>query len=220
MLANKGEKPIKDYFNKAYPIFREKGLKVIFYLLLNKKNIRGTYRDIVDATGVSIGTVKNIIDGMKHAQFARVEGNIRILTDTDRLLMLWATNYGMILKPTLKQARYAFRDEEKRRNWKRMTLPDGMVWGGEPAAAFMDGFLTPGEFTIYTEVPAANLMKTGSVIPDAKGEIIIYEKFWSGDNYMNVAPAILTYADLMDTVNGRCIEAAQKIKENELEYLL
>lgn len=220
MLANKGEKPIEDVMPKAYPIFLEKGLKVIFYLLLDKKNIGRPYRDIMDATGVSIGTVKNIIDGMIYQQFARVERNKRFLTNTDRLLMLWATNYGHIMKPRLLQTRFAFRDEEKREKWNAMTLPDGMMWGGEPAAALTDGFLTPGEFSIYTDVPAATLMKTGAVIPDANGEITVYEKFWKDEEATNVTPAILTYADLMDTANSRCIEAAQKIKEYELKYLL
>ena len=63
-------------------------------------------------------------------------------------------------------------------------------------------------------------MKTGAVIPDANGEITVYEKFWTGKDATNVTPAILTYADLMDTANSRCIEAAQKIKEYELKYLL
>ncbi|MCM1141794.1 MAG: type IV toxin-antitoxin system AbiEi family antitoxin [Muribaculum sp.] len=220
LLANKGEKAIAENIPKAYPIFLEKGLKVIFYLLLDKENISRTYRDIMDATGVSIGTVKNIIDGMIYQQFARVEGNKRFLTNTNRLMMLWATNYGQILKPKLLQSRFTFRDEEKRRNWKAMTLPDGMMWGGEPAAALTDGFLTPGEFTIYTDVPAAILMKTGAAIPDANGEITVYQKFWKDEEATNVTPAILTYADLMDTANSRCIEAAQKIKDNELKYLL
>ena len=220
MLANKGEKPIEENMPKAYPIFLEKGLKVIFYLLLDKKNIGRPYRDIMDATGVAIGTVKNIIDGLLYQQFARVEGNKRFLTNADRLLMLWATNYGLILKPKLLQTRFAFRDEEKRKNWKEMTLPDGMIWGGEPAAALTDGFLTPGEFAIYTDVPAATLMKTGAVIPDTDGDITVYERFWVGEDTSNVTPAILTYADLMDTANGRCIEAAQNIKGNELKYLL
>lgn len=124
------------------------------------------------------------------------------------------------MQPRLLQTRFAFRDEEKRKNWKAMPLPDGMIWRGEPAAALTDGFLTPGEFTIYAGIPAATLMKTGTVIPDANGEITVYEKFWTGKEATNVTPAILTYADLIDTVNSRCIEAAQKIKEHELKYLL
>lgn len=219
MIANKGEKPVEDTTAKAYPIFLEKGLKVIFYLLLDKKNVGRPYREIMDATGVAIGTVKNIIDGMIYQQFVRVENNKRFLTNTDRLLMLWATNYGQNLKPKLLQTRFAFRNEENRRNWENLILPDGMVWGGETAAAHTDGFITPGEFTIYTDAPAATLMKTGAVIPDTDGEITVYQKFWTGADVKTV-PAVLIYADLMDTANGRCIEAAQKIKENELKYLL
>ena len=63
----------------------------------------------MDATGVAIGTVKNIIDGLVYQQFARIEGNKRFLTNADRLLMLWATNYGQILKPKLLHTRFAFR---------------------------------------------------------------------------------------------------------------
>lgn len=219
MLANKGEKPVEDTTARAYPIFLEKGLKVIFYLLRDKKNIGRSYREIMDATGVAIGTVKNIIDGMIYQQFVRVEKNKRFLTNTDRLLMLWATNYGQNLKPKLFQTRFAFRNENKRRNWENLGLPEGMLWGGETAGALADGFITPGEFTIYTDVPAATLMKTGAVIPDTDGEITVYQKFWKGEDAKTV-PAVLIYADLMDTANGRCIEAAQKIKENELKYLL
>lgn len=219
MLANKGEKPVEDTTAKAYPIFLEKGLKVIFYLLLDKQNVARPYREIMDATGVAIGTVKNVIDGLIYQQFVRVEKNKRFLTNTDRLLMLWATNYGLNLKPKLFQTRFAFRDEERRRNWKHLELPDGMLWGGEPAAALNDGFIAPGEFTVYADVPAATLMKTGAVVPDAYGEIAVYQKFWKGKDAKTV-PALLIYADLMDTANGRCIEAAQKIKDNELKYLL
>lgn len=219
MLANKGEKPVEDTTAKAYPIFLEKGLKVIFNLLLEKQNVGRPYREIMDATGVAIGTVKNVIDGLIYQQFVRVEKNKRFLTNTDRLLMLWATNYGLNLKPKLFQTRFAFRNEERRRNWKHLELPEGMLWGGEPAAALNDGFIAPGEFTVYTDIPAATLMKTGAVIPDAYGEIAVYQKFWKCTDAETV-PALLIYADLMDTANGRCIEAAQKIKENELKYLL
>lgn len=219
MIANKGEKPVEYITAKAYPIFLEKGLKVIFYLLLDKKNVGRPYREIMDATEVAIGTVKNIIDGLIYQQFVRVENNKRFLINTDRLLMLWATNYGQNLKPKLIQTRFTFRNEENRRNWEKLVLPAGMVWGGETAAALTDGFITPGEFTIYTNAPAATLMKTGAVIPDADGEIAVYQKFWTGADVRTV-PAALIYSDLMDTANGRCIEAAQKIKENELKYLL
>ena len=218
MLANKGEKRIEDPKAKAYPIFLDKGLRVICYLLQDKSNVRAPYRTIMDMTEVAIGTVKNTIDGMIYQQFIRVENNKRFLANTERLLQLWAYNYGQSLKPKLLQSRFAFRNDEKRRKWATTELPDGMYWGGEPAAALTDGYITPGEFTIYTEVAAATLMKTGAVIPDAEGEITVYQKFWKGGDAKTV-PAVLIYADLIDSTNSRCIEAAQKIKENELKYL-
>ncbi len=128
MIVNKGEKPVEYITAKAYPIFLEKGLKVIFYLLLDKKNVGRPYREIMDATEVAIGTVKNIIDGLIYQQFVRVENNKRFLINTDRLLMLWATNYGQNLKPKLIQTRFTFRNEENRRNWEKLVLPAGMVW--------------------------------------------------------------------------------------------
>lgn len=217
-LANKGEKPIADIKFRPAKFFTDKGLRVIFYLLLDKKNITNSYREIVDATGVSIGTVKNIIDGLISLQFVHIENGRRFLKNTDRLLSLWASNFEVTLKPKLFLTRFVFRNEEKRKDWEHMKLPDGMLWGGESAASITDGYLTPGEFTIYTEIPSAILMKTGAVVPDPNGEIAIYRKFWTANDSKTV-PAILTYADLIATSNGRCIEAAQKIKDNELKYL-
>lgn len=218
-LSNKGEKPIVNKVGKAYPIFGEKGLKIIFYLLLDKRNVNQPYREIVEATGVAIGTVKNIIDGMIYHDFVRVEGRKRFLVNIDRLLALWSANYDLTLKPKLLLAKFAFRNQNGLNEWEQMVLPKDMVWGGEPAASLTDGFITPGYFTIYTDVPAAMLMKTGMVLPDQFGNIAVYKKFWKDEIPSNTTPALLTYADLINTANGRCIEAAQKLKENELKYL-
>lgn len=220
MLANRGETPVADINPpNTYPIFKEAGIKVIFYFLLDKSNIGKRFRDIQEATGVSIGTVKNIIDGMVYQNFARVEGRKRFLSNIDRLLMLWSANYGQNLKPKLFLTRMTFRDNDVRNEWQRLGLPEGMYWGGEAAAALTNGYMNPGEFIVYTEVAAPMIMKTGVVKPDKNGDIIIYKRFWI-DNCNNLtAPAVLTYADLMDTGNGRCIETAQKMKENELAYL-
>ena len=217
--ANKGEKPVDVIKEKAYPIFKEAGIKVIFYLLCDRQNINKPYREIQDATGVAIGTVKNIIDGMVYHQFAKIEGRKRFLINIDRLLMLWTANYGQTLKPKLFLTRMAFRDKALQNEWQRITLPAGMMWGGEAAAAKTDGYLEPGKYTIYTDVPAPMLIKTGAVVPAADGNIAVYKTFWKVDTIQETVPPILTYADLMETGNGRCIEEAKKMKENELKYL-
>lgn len=100
------------------------------------------------------------------------------------------------------------------KRFKELELPTGMYWGGEPAAALATEFMNPEEFTIYTEVPARLLIKTGAVKPDNDGDIFVYKKFWKGNDEKPTVPAVLTYADLMETGNGRCIETAQKMKKN------
>lgn len=94
-----------------------------------------------------------------------------------------------------------------------------MLWGGEPAAALIDNYLTPGNFTLYTERAPATLMKSGEVVPAADGAIAIYKKFWKDDIARETVPPVLIYADLIDSGNSRCIEAAKSIRDNDLKYL-
>lgn len=55
--------------------------------------------------------------------------------------------------------------------------------------------------------------------PDDEGEVFVYKKFWSSVEQSLVTPALLIYADLMGSGNSRNIEAAQRIYNNELQYL-
>ena len=130
---------------------------------------------------------------------------------------LWVSNYNEVLKPKLLVGTMAFRTEENRSEWKNIALPKGMSWGGEPAANLTDGYLQPGLFDIYTEIPAAHLVRTGVVKQDANGEIHLYNKFWNWETDNRTVPAILIYADLMGSGNSRCLEAAQRILRNELK---
>lgn len=72
-------------------------------------------------------------------------------------------------------------------------------------------------FDIYTDIPDANLMKTGMVKQNDNGEIRIYQKFWRWKTENHLAPLILIYADLMDSGNSRCIEMAERLLDNGLK---
>lgn len=209
-VTNKGEKNIfaKD---KVYPIFQEASLKVIFYLLQDKKNVNKAYREIQEKTGVALGTVKNVIDELISRKFIIVTDNGRRLINHKSLLDLWVENFNLVLKPKLLLSKMSFRSAEQALNWKEMLLPEGMYWSGEGAAQIIDNYLIAEEFDIYTEVPAAYLMKTGCVKSDMNGEIKVYQKFWKWDTENNLAPLILIYADLMGSGNSRCLEAANRL---------
>ena len=214
-LTNKGEKNV--FANeKAYPVFQDAGIKVIFYLLQDKNNANKAYREIQEKTGVALGTVKNVIDELVTRNFILVTDKGRILKNQKALLDRWVENYNQVLKPKLLLGKMAFRTNGQRTKWLAMELPEGMYWGGESAAQMIDNYLEPGAFEIYTDVPTAYLMKTGFVKMDADGEIKIYQKFWKWETENHLVPLILVYADLMGSSNSRCLEAANRLMEHGL----
>lgn len=196
-------------------VFRTAGLKVLYYLLLNPSNIRKTFRDIQEQTGVSLGTVKNVIDSLE-PNFSFVSGKTRNLKNGKDLLNLWTEGYNQVLKPGLLLSRMAF-VKGIQQQWQDLQLPEGIVWGGECGAYLIDGYLTPGLFELYTEQPSNVLLKTGKMVPAVDGNILVYQKFWKTPSY-GISPVVV-YADLMGSGDGRCIEEAQRILDNDLPHL-
>ena len=204
-LTNKGEKNTL-MAEKPYPAFQEAGLKVIFYLLQEFANVNRPYREIQKATGVSLGAIKNVFDVLVERNFILMTSSKRTLKNINALLNLWTEN-----------GRMTFRTNEQRIKWLAMELPDGMYWGGESGANMVDSYLEPGAFDIYTQIPAAHLLKTGFVRFDETGEIRIYKKFWNWETENHLVPPILTYADLIGSGNSRCIEMAERLLNNGLK---
>ena len=215
-LTNKGEKNTL-MAEKPYPAFQEAGLKVIFYLLQEFTNVNKPYREIQKATGVSLGAIKNVFDVLVERNFILMTSSKRILKNINALLNLWTENYNQVLKPKLLLSRMTFRTNEQRIKWLAMDLPDGMYWGGESGANMVDSYLEPGAFDIYTQIPAARLLKTGFVRFDETGEIRIYKKFWNWETKNHLVPPVIIYADLIGSGNSRCIEMAERLLNNELK---
>jgi len=215
-LTNKGEKNIYSG-KKAYPAFQEAGLKVIFYLLQDITNVNKPYREIQNATGVSLGAIKNVLNVLVERNFILLSNSKRSLKNKNALFNLWVENYNLVLKPRLLLGKMSFRTGEQRIKWSAMELPDGMYWGGESGANMVEPYLEPAVFDIYTDVPAAHLLKTGFVKQDENGEIRIYQKFWKWETEAHLVPLILIYADLMGSGNSRCQEMAERLLDDGLK---
>lgn len=215
-LSNKGEKNVYSG-EKTYPIFQEAGLKVIFYLLQDAVNVNKPYREIQTATGVSLGAIKNVLDVLAERNFIFLANCKRILKNKNALLNLWVENYNQTLKPKLLLGKMSFRTNEQRTKWLAMELPAGMYWGGESGANMVESYLEPGAFDIYTDIPVANLLKTGFVRQDENGDIRIYRKFWKWETENHLVPLMLIYADLLGSGNSRCQEMAERLLDHGLE---
>ena len=194
--------------------FNEAGLKVIFYFLLDEANISKPYRVISKETGLSLGTINNVMEELQRNQFVFSTPQRRILKNKRGLLDLWQTHYNQKLKPKLMIKEMDFVDSESWENWERIILPEGMYWGGEGGAYILNHYMIPEQFDIYTETPSIKLMMTKKVRFQENGRIKLYQKFWKGIWHEKVAPKILVYADLLGSGNSRCIEAAKKLVEN------
>lgn len=194
--------------------FHEAGLKVIFYFLLNEGNINKPYRQIKEETGLSLGTIKNVVEELTNDLYVMSTPTGRFLKNRKELLDVWQTHYNQSLKPKLMVKEMNFTDAECRREWEKIALPDGACWGGEGGAYIIDHYLMAEQFDIYTEVPSIKLMMTKKMRFEENGCIRVYQKFWKGGENDKVAPKILIYADLMGSGNSRCIEAAQRLIEH------
>ena len=94
---------------------------------------------------------------------------------------------------------------------KNIKLRNGTVWGSEPAAALLTNYLQPQIFTLYTTETTAALMRQYRLVPNPKGNIEVYKKFWNDDldSSPNTAPELLVYADLINSQDGRNIDTAK-----------
>ena len=192
----------------------EGAVKLIYRFLSDKSFIGKAYRTISSETGLSLGTIKNTIEELTNRQFVMHTDKGRKLINEDKLLELWVQAYNQTIRPKLLLRRMSFRTDEMRSRWQEMNLPEGMAWGGDCGANLTDGYLIPGSFEIYTSKPSAMLMTTGMVMPNENGEIVLYQKFWNGDDETTVAPKLIIYADLMNSGDSRQIEAAQRLIKN------
>lgn len=194
--------------------FNEAGLRLILYFLLDQANVSKTYRAIHNDAEVSLGTIKNTIESLMKRKFITIHDGKRMLINRDDFIELWQQSYNAVMKPKLFMGKMRFISNEAKRDWTSIILPDGMSWGGESGANLIDGYLMPENLTIYSDVPIRQLLTTRKVMPSRRGDISVYRKCWKGNDLHNLAPKLIIYADLMGSGDSRCLEAAQRLKDN------
>lgn len=200
--------------------FTKTGLKVVYLLLLDNTWVNKTYREIAERTDTGIGNITNIFNGLKDEGFLiPLTKDTYIMENKKKLLEKWIMAYEKQLKPNLVIGTYRFVDKVNFFNWKGIQLKQGeTLWGGEPAGDIYTNYLRPEELTLYTAEPRNELMKNYRLVPDERGNVKIYEKFWKGNTEENNAVhPLLAYADLMMKGDRRCTETAEKIYDEHLQ---
>ncbi|MEO8853353.1 MAG: type IV toxin-antitoxin system AbiEi family antitoxin [Ginsengibacter sp.] len=217
------QKPLPHIKRNANRAFTKTGLKVLFHFLLHENDINLPYREIANITQVGLGNINYVINGLKEMGFLiKLNKDKYKLINKKELLDKWVTAYVERLKPALQISTFHFLKQEDFNDWKNLPIHIGKTyWGGEPAGDLLTNYLRPAELTLYTTETRNELIKNYRLIPDEKGNIKVFKKFWRQENANeNLVPPLLVYADLITTYDRRNTETAQKIYDEFLQNKL
>jgi hypothetical protein len=213
-------KPIQAVEEKINRAFTKTGLKVVFQFLLDDQWINYPYREIAQRTEVGLGNINYVMNGLQENGFLirQNQKEFRLIKKKE-LLEKFMAAYQEKLKPAIHIETFRFLKEEDRFTWKKLPLKNQKTfWGGEPAGDLLTNYLNPEVFTLYTTETRNELIKNYRLIPDPKGNVHAYKKFWTFTEVNdNIVPPLLVYIDLMNTGDRRCIETANKIYEQLLQ---
>jgi len=196
-------------------LWKPSGLKLLFVMLQDHSLIGATYRELSEAAGIALGSIHPLLQDLQQEGwrdddlvFGPSFNSLR-----ERLSMRWAEIYPVVLQPRLKIGMFRFLSPASQ--WPR-ELPEGTYWGGEPAGEIYTNQLVPETYTLYTDRPANELVKKIRIVPDEKGNIAVYKKFWRDRPGLVIAPGaappLLAYADLRNSSDSRAWEIAEKIR--------
>jgi hypothetical protein len=196
---------------------RPAGLQIAFALACRPALVQTNYREIAARAGVALGTVGPVMKDLEARGYLRFQKEPdRKLLDPKRMVEEWVTHYPVTLRPKLNPRR--FRAETERLQQADL-MQQNAYWGGEAAAEKLTRYLKPAQFTIYAREPIAKLIAAGRMRTDPTGNVEILDTFWNFDpdkDFPDVVPAVLAYADLLATRDGRDAEAARMIYEQRI----
>jgi len=192
------------------------GLQIAFALACQPTLIQTTYREIAGRAGVALGTVGPVMKDLEARGYLRFhKGPERKLLDGERMVEEWVTHYPITLRPKLHPRRF---QADPKCLYETNLLHQNAYWGAEPAAEKLTQYLKPDRFTIYAREPIARLIAAGRMRADPRGNVEILDAFWNFDpeDFPDVVPPLLAYADLLMTRDGRDVEAARLIYEQRI----
>ena len=193
------------------------GLQIAFALACRPELLQTTYREIAARAGVALGTVGPVLRDLEARGYVRFrKGLDRKLLDPQRLIEEWVTHYPVALRPKLNPRRF---EADLERLHQTDLVQQNAYWGGEPAAEKLTRYLKPAQFTIYAREPIARLVAAARMRADVTGNVEVLDAFWyfeGGQDFPDVVPPLLAYADLLATHDGRNAEAARMIYEQRI----
>lgn len=197
-------------------LYTESGMRFVYAGLLNPSFVKGTYREIAAEAEIALGNVGAIMKALEMENFLETKNENRAFKNTKALFDIWANNFADTMRPNLLQTRLAFADKQHAVNWRNVKL-ENAFWGGEPAVALLDKYLIPEQFVIYSNNTLHQIMKEYKLLPDQKGNVLYMLAPFKQKELPERADPFIIYAELIQSKDSRCLEAAKRIKEKYID---
>lgn len=218
-------KELKIYIEKgnSHPIINQRsniltvsGGQLLFQFLKNPEIVNETYRYLTEISKVSLGSVSKIMNSLQNEGFLvrwKKEKKYQLVRKRE-LLDKWVSILNEKVLPTYQIGRYQFSSTNN--NWKELSKRNDVQWAGEAGANLLTDYLYPGKFTLFTELPNHKIITELRMLPNNKGDIIIYRPFWNLDNennyfQNNIVNPLIIYAQLIYNGDSRSRETAEII---------
>ena len=218
LVTGKRPPPVSPVLGKTTRAFTTAGVKVLFALLGCPSLLTAPYREIAATAGISLGTVSQVLEDLKQAGYLLEYGaKARLWQKQVELLRRWSEAYTERLRPKLLLGRFRADQPDW---WKDVQLAEMQAcWGSEVAAAKLTKYLKPQIKTIYALGKLPRMQAKFGFHPDQEGDIELLKKFWTFDPspaHLDIAPALLVYADLLASGDERNLETAQLVYDRYL----
>lgn len=192
--------------------FTPTGMRVVFEFLKDPNLVNAPYREIVERTGVALGTVGWVTNDLKAQGIILDRGGENRIKEWKVLLDKWIEAYPLKLRPKFIMGRFR---AENPHWWEDLGAELlNAQWGGEIAAAKLTRYLKPQIATLYTRENLVEIVQLGQLRKANRPEEVnveILKPFWEVDEPgQNVHP-IVVYADLIATSDTRNLEVAKLV---------
>ncbi|WP_037307668.1 type IV toxin-antitoxin system AbiEi family antitoxin [Amycolatopsis orientalis] len=197
--------------------FGRAGLQVLFVLLSWPEAADFPYRRLAEMSGVSLGTVKTVVDELTRAGYLYERGSERRLARGAELLDRWSEAYSITLDASLALGEFAAADLSWWRDAEADLLSSGVQVGGEAGASLIDPHLRPASLTLYaTGLPAQVIGRHRLARAESGGNVHIRSRFWRAPGPESwIVPSPLIYADLLASGDPRQREHGDRIRSGD-----
>jgi hypothetical protein len=222
VLGQKGAEPV--VLRPHRPSFSAAEVRLIFHYMTDPKLtddprnalINRTYREVSEASGVSLGSVTSTRAALNALGFLNETSEGLSLVNRRDLMERWVSAYTTRLRPKFTVSRYRAPHPDW---WTQVALdPKTALWGGEPAAQRLTRYLKPEIITIYRLGNMSPFILEHDLRVDREGKVEILDAFWSSPDIRkgDCVHPLLVYADLIASGIDRDIEAARVLHDQYL----